>query len=69
MDSKGLNVVARLGSPLPSPEPGSFIAPHGIAADSRGDIYVGEVSYTFWPQLWSEPIPAGLRSLSKLVKV
>jgi hypothetical protein len=26
------------------------LAPHGLAVDSRGDIYVGEVSWTAWPQ-------------------
>ena len=26
--------------------PGQFIAPHGIAVDSRGDLYVAEVSFT-----------------------
>ncbi len=28
-------------------EPGYFIAPHGIALDSRGDLYVAEVTYSF----------------------
>ncbi len=27
--------------------PGNFIAPHGICLDSRGDLYVAEVTYTF----------------------
>jgi DNA-binding beta-propeller fold protein YncE len=27
--------------------PGSFVAPHGIATDSNGDIYVAEVAWTF----------------------
>jgi DNA-binding beta-propeller fold protein YncE len=27
--------------------PGSFVAPHTICVDSRGDIYVGEVTWTF----------------------
>ena len=27
-------------------EPGNFYAPHGIWADSRGDLYVGEVNYS-----------------------
>jgi hypothetical protein len=26
--------------------PGSFAAPHGIAVDSRGDLYVSEVTWT-----------------------
>lgn len=27
--------------------PGNFVAPHTICVDSRGDIYVGEVTWTF----------------------
>jgi len=27
--------------------PGSFVAPHTICVDSRGDLYVGEVTWTF----------------------
>lgn len=27
--------------------PGGFIAPHGIAVDSHGDVYVAEVTYSF----------------------
>jgi len=27
--------------------PGNFVAPHAICLDSRGSIYVGEVTYTF----------------------
>jgi hypothetical protein len=32
---------------------GQFIALHGIAVDPRGDIYVAEVSNTYWPQLFN----------------
>ena len=27
--------------------PGNFVAPHGLCVDSHGDLYVGEVTYTF----------------------
>ena len=27
--------------------PGNFIAPHALCTDSRGDLFVGEVTYTF----------------------
>ncbi|MGH7400069.1 MAG: hypothetical protein ACRELW_21320, partial [Candidatus Rokuibacteriota bacterium] len=50
-------------------EPGQFVSPHGLAVDSRGDIYVGEVSYTNWGNRYKgQPVPPGLRSLQKLVK-
>src|SRR6185503_8350794 len=39
-------LLARLGQGPAGLEPGQFISPHGLAVDSRGDIYVGEVSYT-----------------------
>ena len=41
-------IVARFGDDSENrPEPGNFIAPHGIALDSRGNLYVSEVSGTF----------------------
>ena len=39
------NIQARIGGPDPI-LPGNFIVPHGIWADSRGDLYVGEVVKT-----------------------
>jgi DNA-binding beta-propeller fold protein YncE len=39
-------VLARWGTP-DATAPGSFAAPHGIAVDSRGDLYVSEVTWTF----------------------
>ena len=64
-------LVARLGNKDgPGQEPGKFLAPHGIAVDSRGDIYVGEVSYTNWESTFGdEPRPDHLRSLQKLEKI
>ena len=38
--------------------------------DSRGDIYVGEVSWTQWPQFFPDtPRPAYIRSLQKYEQV
>ena len=42
---------------------GQFIAPHGIAVDSHGDIYVAEVSYTIRGSHMDPP--RELRSFSK----
>src|SRR5262249_2774624 len=39
-------VIARWGGPDPTAS-GSFAAPHGIAVDSKGDVYVSEVTWTF----------------------
>ncbi len=41
MDSDG-KILAQWGDES-SHEPGQFVAPHGVAIDSRGDIYIGEV--------------------------
>jgi DNA-binding beta-propeller fold protein YncE len=69
LDSTG-RVLARLGAGHPGLEPDQFIGPHGLAVDSHGDIYVGEVSRTFWPAFWpGEPVPDALRCLRKLRKV
>jgi DNA-binding beta-propeller fold protein YncE len=59
-------LLARLGDIRPGEAPGQFIAPHGLALDSRGDIYVGEVSWTIAGQHLKPP--RELRSLQKLVK-
>jgi DNA-binding beta-propeller fold protein YncE len=47
-----------------------FIAPHGLAVDSRGDIYVGEVSRTAMKNKGA-PIPdeQDIRCMQKLVKL
>ena len=58
------------GKEGPGLEPGKFIAPHGLALDSKGDIYVGEVSYTNWKTSFPDkPMPSSIRSLQKLEKV
>ena len=63
-------LVGRVGDIRAGQALNQFIAPHGLAIDSRGDLYVGEVSYTAWSQVYpgTEP-PRGLRSLRKLVRV
>ena len=40
-------IVARFGASQDRTKAGNFIAPHGICADSHGDIYVAEVTQTF----------------------
>jgi len=64
-DLKG-NRLARLGDIRPGEKPSQFIAPHGITVDSRGDIYVGEVSWTAKGRTLDPP--REVRSFRKLVK-
>ena len=59
-------LLARVGRESYGDEAGRFYSPHGIAVDSRGDIYVAEVSYSDYGRLM-EP-PRELRSMQKLVK-
>jgi DNA-binding beta-propeller fold protein YncE len=40
-----------------------FVAPHSVAVDSNGDLYVGEVSYTF------ENIDRGARTIQKFERI
>src|SRR5262249_26954500 len=42
--------ISRLGGLGPGLGPTEFLAPHGLAVDSHGDLYIGEVSWTNWPQ-------------------
>ncbi len=39
-------LLARWGTPEAT-KPGSFAAPHGLAVDSKGAVYVAEVTWTF----------------------
>jgi DNA-binding beta-propeller fold protein YncE len=57
------NLVCRFGDPQEGEGSGQFIAPHGIAVDSNGDLYVAEVSYTIRGSKMNPP--KELRSLSK----
>ena len=52
-------------------EAGQFWSPHGIAVDSCGDLYVGEVSFTAWPRYHdgAPPPPEGVRCLQKYRRV
>lgn len=59
--------LARLGDVWRGEGPGQFISPHGIAIDSHGDIYVGEVSWAAYGGKLSPP--REVRSFRKLVKV
>jgi DNA-binding beta-propeller fold protein YncE len=64
-------LLARITTtPAAGTGPGQFLGPHGLAVDSHGDIYVGEVSYTAWPSLFpGVEAPPGLRCLQKFEKI
>ncbi len=63
-------LVARLGDVRAGADPAQFIAPHGIAVDSRGDIYVGECAYTDWPRLFAgQDMPPSLTTIRKLTRI
>jgi sugar lactone lactonase YvrE len=65
--SKHGTKLARLGEPEPGDGPGQFIAPHGCAVDSQGNIYIAEVSYTIKGR--REDPPRTYTSLRRLKKV
>ena len=69
VDNQG-KLLSRIGDPHAGTAPTSFIGPHGLAADSRGDLYVGEVCWTLWPGLFpGQPHPANLRALQKYERI
>ena len=52
-DKQG-NLQTRFGDPSPGDEPGMFTAPHGIAVDSHGDLYVCEMPKSNMGSEWIE---------------
>ncbi|MEC9152346.1 MAG: hypothetical protein VYA59_05160, partial [Pseudomonadota bacterium] len=67
LTNKGETLV-RLGDLHQGTGPGQFMAPHGLAVDSHGDIYVGEVSFTNMRNVGEEP-PDNMTTLRKLVRI
>ncbi|HYE91971.1 MAG TPA: peptidyl-alpha-hydroxyglycine alpha-amidating lyase family protein [Terriglobales bacterium] len=61
------DLVDRVGGRFWGEAPGEFIAPHGCVIDSRGDLYVAEVSWTSRGKTLDPP--RELRSLQKLARV
>ena len=66
MNTKG-EVLARVGRESYGEQTGRFYSPHGIAVDSKGDVYVAEVSWSDYGQHMDPP--RELRSMQKLVRV
>jgi len=66
LDGKGAR-LCRFGGVSRGEKPGEFTAPHTVVTDSRGDLYVGEVSYTSRGQ--HETPPREIRSLQKFRRV
>ena len=73
VDSRGQRIARLGGENGPGIETGKFLAPHGIALDSRGDIYLGEVGVTDWKTSFPDtPMPPEVgvtRCLQKLEKM
>ncbi|MBM3933069.1 MAG: hypothetical protein FJ319_02005 [SAR202 cluster bacterium] len=65
LDRKG-KVLARVGDRPMGLETGQFVAPHGIAVDSKGDVYVAEVSFSIYGS--KQTPPRTVRSFQKLVR-
>ena len=54
LDREG-KIVAAFGAPLGGENPDQFMAPHGIAVDSEGSVYIAEVSFTAFGSLQDPP--------------
>jgi DNA-binding beta-propeller fold protein YncE len=70
VDAKGTRIARLGGETGPGVEASKFLAPHGLALDSRGDIYVGEVGVTDWKTSFpDEAMPAEVRRARCLQKL
>ena len=61
------DLLGRIGDRFRGEKPGQFVAPHGVVTDSRGDLYVAEVSYTLKGR--HENPPREIRSLQKFIRM
>jgi len=66
MDTNGA-LLGRAGRDPYGNEAGRFYSPHGLAVDSRGDIYVAEVAWSDYGSKMDPP--RELRSMQKLVRL
>jgi sugar lactone lactonase YvrE len=62
-------VLARLGKPHGGMAAGQFTSPHGIAVDSAGNIFVGELTGRSWSRYSKDPVPKKMRVIHRLRKV
>ena len=70
VDAKGKRIARLGGEEGPGVSSGKFLAPHGLARDSRGDIYVGEVGVTNWKASFGDQeMPAEVRATRCLQKL
>ena len=60
-------ILARIGRESYGDQTGRFYSPHGISVDSKGNIYVAEVSWSDYGSHMNPP--RELRSMQKLVKM
>ena len=70
VDAQGRKIARLGGEDGPGLAVGKFLAPHGLALDSKGDIYLGEVGVTNWKTSFPDtPMPQVVRCLQKLERV
>ncbi len=55
------------GASLPGNGPDQFVAPHGIAVDSKLNVYIAEVAWTYWWSRQPQPAPGEFVSLRKWI--
>lgn len=62
-------LLGRFGAPLPGQAADQLIAPHSVSVDSKGDVFIGEVSWTFWASRLPKPPLGEVVSLRKWRRV
>jgi DNA-binding beta-propeller fold protein YncE len=65
----GGKLVNRFGASTGGSAPDQFVAPHGVAVDSEGSVYVAEVAWTNWYSRQPKPPLGEVVSLRKWKRV
>jgi DNA-binding beta-propeller fold protein YncE len=63
------DIAQQIGGERPGIAPTQYIAPHGIAVDSGGNIFLGEVAHAAWVHYFpNAPCPPDITTFRKLAK-
>jgi DNA-binding beta-propeller fold protein YncE len=63
-------IIHKIGAERPGHQGQAFIAPHGVAVNSFGDIFIADLSTSTWSRFYpDQPVPSDLTTVYKIAAV